>query len=681
MPIRSFSAAEYRGNSQVWTMLQQPDGVRLFGLYGGVAEYDGAVWHNLTSPQGSFRGLAQTPDGRVYYTASADIGLLAKSPDGTLKLESLLGAIPAAAQPAGPFAELAVFQGKLHLSTTKGVLRWDGHAFDRFWPMDGTTTARLSLVGDRLWFRRMGGARIYELRGDEWAPVIDDPFLQGKPVHFIVAGADGTPVLGIEPGGLFRPDGHGRVAKWSTPADSILSQAQLYAAAKLKDGSIAVGTFSDGLVIVSSDGQRARQVTMKDGLPSNLVEGIGTDLDGRVWLCTFNGIATFEWPPAYTLFDRRDGVDAAMIRSVRRSEGRLLLGGLGGVSTIEPSPVDQPFPASVGRVSSRDVMNSSSLAHASGRIYGGPSGLKTIRQGKPEVVLPLEDNLTTLQLATDNPDRILFGSQKGVGSATYREGRWQLDGYAAGFQQIVGAIHQTPDGTVWARSISGDGWRITTPKLASGAPDWSAAKIEPFTTIPGWPSAKQQDWIMTSFGADLTAFLPEGILVYNSTARRFEPDRRFDRRLTPPGTLYTLESDHGGIWCAIFPGGRRAGSRHAMGRFLFAADGQARWIPLRNDVGPALGALAAHEVVPDTDNPGIFWLRGLAAVMRLDLSRLESSPVPAAPLLRRIRRGERLLPINTDQELSLPWERAPLSFQFAAPLSGLNVRHCQHCQE
>ena len=84
----------------------------------------------------------------------------------------------------------------------------------------------------------------YELTGDTWVKIVDDPALQGKPVHFVVAGADGQPVLGIETIGLRRIGPDGSLVPWTTPADSILAQAQLYAAATLRDGSIAIGTRS-----------------------------------------------------------------------------------------------------------------------------------------------------------------------------------------------------------------------------------------------------------------------------------------------------------------------------------------------------------------------------------------------------------------------------------------------------
>ena len=659
-------------------MLQRPDGVRYFGFYGSIAEYDGTAWQGLTSALGSFRGFAQTPDGRVYYTSSGDVGWIDHTPEGTLLLQSIVAALPAEALPAGPFAELVVHAGKLYLSTTKGVVRWDGEKATRFWPLPGTRTSRLSAVGDRLWFRRMGGTELLELRDDEWVKVVDEPALQSKNVQFVVEGANHTPIVGVEPGGLFQVESTGRLTPWSTPADPVLNQAQLYSALTLKDGTIAVGTFSDGLVLVSNDGRNARQITMRDGLPSNLVQGVSADRDGRVWLCTFNGIATFEWPPVFTIFDQRDSVDASITRSVRRYDGQLLLGGLGGLAAIEPAPAGALGSPRVVRVSARDTTNSEPIAHSSGMIHGGPGGLKTVREGKPRTVLPIEDNILFLERSVENPERIILAGQKGVGSALYQNGQWRFEGYANGYTQLSTQVRQSRDGAIWTHSVVGDGFRITTPKLADGAPDWTHAKVEPFTEIPGWPKTKSSDWAIVNTPAGLTVLTNEGILVFNPTAHRFEPDTRFDRSLTPAGALFTLLDDQTGIWCVIFPDGRRAGGRNAMGRFLFDDSGKARWIPLREDISQTLGALAAHDVVPDSANPGIYWLRGLSSVMRLDVPRLAEPTPPTAPLLRRIKRGDTFLALpQNGTTIQLPWAAAALTFQVAAPLSGLIGARCE----
>jgi len=676
--VHRFSADEYGANPQVWTMIQRSDGVRYFGCYGGVAEFDGATWQALPSALGSFRGFAQTPDERVYFTATSDVGWIDHTADGALRLQSILPALPPEALPAGPFAELAVFAGKLHLSTTKGVVRWNGAAVDRFWPLPGARTARINVSGGRLYFRRMGTTEILELRGDEWVKVVDDPELAGKGVQFIVSTADGAPVVGVEPGGLFRVGAEGRLTHWSTPADGILNGAQLYSAATLRDGAIAVGTFSDGLVLLSPDGLQARQVTLRDGLPSNVIQGIGTDRDGRVWLGTYNGIATFEWPPVFTVFDQRDGVDAAMIRSMARYDGRLFLGGIGGVAVIEPRAPGQLDAAHVVRSAALESVNSAPVSHRSGTIHGGPGGLKTLQNGKPQVLLALEDNVMFLEPAAENPDRLLFAGQKGVGSVLYRDGRWQLEGYAAGYGQVSIIVRQAADGSYWARTASGDGYRIRVPRLADGAPDWSRAEITPFSAIPGWLKEKSVEWTLVNTPAGLAAMTQAGILIYNSRAGCFEPDQRFDRSSRPPGALFTLLDEPKTIWGAVFPNGRRPGSRNAMGRFVFEQDGAARWIPLRADIAQALGALAAHEVNADATAPGIYWLRGLSRVMRLDLTRLDAPPPPHAPLLRGIRRDDQPLALPVPSTvLTLPWARSALTFQVAAPLSGLGDVRCE----
>ncbi len=675
--LRTYAPETYGSHSQVWAMIQHADGLRYFGCYGGVAEFDGMNWRALNLTLGSFRGFAATPDGRIYYTASADLGWIEPAPDGRTQLRSLLPDIPAELGPPGPFAELAVHRGQLHLSTTRGVGRWDGRKFDRTWTLPGESTARLTAVGDRLWFRRMGAAEILELRGEEWVKVVDDPRLAGQPVHFVVTDAAGRPVLGVERQGLLRVDDDGRLTPLSSPADAVLAQAQLYCGLALRDGSIAVGTFSDGLILISPDGASARQLTMADGLPSNLVQGLGTDRDGRLWICTYNGIATLEWPPLFTVFDRRDGLDASMVRSLRRHDGRMVLGGLGGVWEIAPVPAGSLLPPPLRRLSARHVINSDPIAHASGPIHGGPGGLLTLRDGRSEVLLAIQDNIIFLQRAAENPDRLIFAGQRGVGSALYENGAWRLEGYARG-PGTTTLVRQTPDGTLWARAVTGDGWRIQVDRLPSGAPDWASARSTPLAEIPGWPAEKSNEWTVSVTPAGLTAFTPQGVLRYDAAAGRFVPDTSLDRSLTPAGALYTLNDDAQGIWTAVFPDGRRPGGRNAMGRFVFGADGRATWVPLREDIARTLGALAAHEVVPDSLHPGIYWLRGLDAVMRLDATRLTPPPPPAAPLLRGWQRGETALALPGAEAPAFAWSREPIAFQFAAPWSEPGASRFEH---
>ncbi len=660
-------------------MTQRADGVRFFGYFGGVAEFDGAAWRQLALEIGSVRGLVVTPEQQLFLTASKELGWCDHDETGQLRFHSLKPVLPPEAGQPGPFAELAVHDGALHFTTTDAVVRWRNGRVDRVWPIGGKGTLRLAKVGEQLWVRRMTSPTVLALRGDEWMTVVDDPWLAGQRVNFIAtAGADRI-VFGISASGLYSPNAEGRLVRWTTPADTVLANAQLYAATTLKDGTLAIGTLSDGLMLIAPDGQRARQLTMADGLPSNFVEGLGTDLDGRLWLCTFNGIATLDWPTAFTVFDARAGIDPVTIRSLRRLDEQVVLGGNAGVFAIEPARDNTVHTASVRRVTAVVDFHGDAVTHASGRIYPASGGLKTLRDGQPVTVLALDDNVFSLDVSPADPDRVFFGSQKGVGSARYRDGQWHLEGYAANYTRSTNVVCAGADGSVWYRTILSEGWRVRPERTTDGGLDWSRPNAVPLTQIPGWPAQLDPFWNINKGSFGLIAFTSKGILRHDATADRFVPDPRFDRSLTPPGELYAVsEESPDGLWCIVFPEGRQAGRRHAMGRYQFEANNTARWVPLPDEVTVSLGAFAAHEVIADAQHPQVYWMRGTNAVGRLELAETTIPPPPHAPLLRRVLRGTMPQPLaGARQQREFAWARTALTFHYAAPFAGLGATRYQ----
>ncbi|MDP1578988.1 MAG: ATP-binding protein [Candidatus Didemnitutus sp.] len=677
--VRTYAPADYGGHYQVWSMTQRADGVRFFGYFGGVAEFDGAAWRQLALEIGSVRGLVVTPEQQLFLTASKDLGWCDHDETGQLRFHSLKPALPPEAGQPGPFAELAVHDGALHFTTTDAVVRWRNGRVDRVWPIGGKGTLRLAKVGEQLWVRRMTAPTVLALRGDEWITVVEDPWLAGQRVNFIAAAGADRIVFGLSASGLYSPGTDGRLARWTTPADSVLANAQLYAAATLSDGTLAIGTLSDGLVLIAPDGQRARQLTMADGLPSNFVEGLGTDLEGRLWLCTFNGIATLDWPTAFTVFDARAGIDPVTIRSLRRLDEQVVLGGNAGVFAIEPARDGTVQTASVRRVTAVVDFHGDAVTHRSGKIYPASGGLKTLRDGQLVTVLPMEDAVFAVGMHPSDPDRIYFGAQKGVGSARYRDGQWQLEGYAANLTASVNFVQVASDGTVWYRSIVSEGWRVQPARTADGGLDWSQPNAVPLTKILGWPAKLDAFWNITTSSFGLIGFTDQGILRYDAAHEKFTPDARFDRSLTPPGPLFTVsEETADGLWCIVFPEGRKAGRRHAMGRYLFEADGTARWIPLPDDLTVSLGAFAAHEVITDAQHPHVYWMRGTNAVGRLDLAKATTPAAPRAPLLRRVLRGTAPQPLaGVRPQREFAWARTALTFHYAAPHAGLGTTRFQ----
>ena len=662
--VRLFSPADYEAHYQVWTMTQDVGGLVYIGAFGGLLEYDGSTWRQLALDAGSVRELAFTADGRLWLSANNEFGWCDRDATGTLQFHSLRPAVPPAAGEIGGLPDMVAVGNDVWLTTAHGLVRWrDGQP--RFWPAAGGLSLRLYPLPGRLLRRSRGATAFQELRGEEWVTVLDDPALANRQVNFVRPAADGALIVGVNLAGLFRWH-DGRLTLWKTPASELLAKARLYCATNLHDGSLAIGTITEGLVLISADGTQARQLRIADGLPSDLIEGLGTDRAGRIWICTYNGLAVIEWPTPLTLFDRRAGFDLATVQTISRQNGRMQFGGISGVYGLTPAAAGSLLPAAVERTPGVELMSGSTLRHASGTLFPANGGIKRLGDPKEDFVLKLDDIVMSLAVSRHEPDRIFFGSRRGLGSARLVQGEWQLEGYAAGMAGTsVRSVSLDEGGAVWARAIDLRLWRL--PPDAAGAYDWSGAKPVRADAFPGWPETRGLRVAATMTPLGQVFFGGRAILRFDSAAQRFVPEDRFDRSHLPPGDLLPI-SDAGSaeIWCTVFTEGFVAGRRHVFGRFVFGADGRARWHDMPPGYAGIIGGFGVELAEPDPTHPGVVWLKGTNAIGRLDVAQLPAPATPVSPSIRRVLSGERRLPLTAGR-VQLPWSQAPLVVQFAAP--------------
>ncbi len=660
--LRLFSPADYEAHYQVWSMVQGPEGIVYVGAFGGLLEYDGSTWRHLPIDSGSVRELVLTRDGRLWAAANNDFGWCDRDAAGGLRFHSLRAAVPRAAGAIGPMPDLVEAGDEVWLTTANGIVRWRGER-PTFEALEGKASARLYQVADRLLMRRRGATMVSERRGDAWVPLIDDPALADRTVTFILPAADGALVLGLNQQGLWRW-AEGRLAPWPTPAAAALAGARLYCALALPDGTLVIGTVGEGLFLLAADGTRARRLRIADGLPSDLIEGLGRDRAGRVWVSTYNGMAVFDWPPALTLFDRREGFDLATIQTISWQENRLFLAGIGGVYGLAPAEPAGVAPARMERRRPAEVIAGDTLRHASGTLFPTNGGIKRLGGGADDFALKLDDIVMALALSRHDPDRLFFASGKGLGSARFVDGVWRLEGYGPALGSSVRLLKVDETGAVWARTMDSHFWRL--PPDAAGALDWSQVRPVRADTFPGWVPG---GWVRVSAAETplgLVFFSGRAILRFDAAAQRFVPEERFDASGRPPGDLLPISAPgREGLWCTAYVEGEVAGRRHGFGRFVFGGDGRARWEEMPADYAGIIGGFGVELAVADPTRAGVVWLKGTNAVGRLDLAHRPPMAPPAAPLIRRVRFGERRLALG--EPVRVAWGPVPLVVGYAAP--------------
>ena len=97
MPVlKNYSARDYNGGPQVWTILQDRRGVMYFGnSSGAMLEYDGVTWRKIFIPSSVVRSLAMDEAGKIWVGGNGNFGYLSPDAAGTLHFVSILDKVPA----------------------------------------------------------------------------------------------------------------------------------------------------------------------------------------------------------------------------------------------------------------------------------------------------------------------------------------------------------------------------------------------------------------------------------------------------------------------------------------------------------------------------------------------------------------------------------------------------------
>lgn len=139
---------------------------------------------------------------------------------------------------------------------------------------------------ERLWIGTTRGLAVVRDGTLQRVPLLGAQ--SGNKVRTIIEDSHGEIWVGSE-GGAHRVTG--RQSRWLTPSEG-LPEADVRAIAEVQPGELWFGTAGGGVAVWAGDFQRV--YTTAHGLPSDRVEGIVRDAEGRWWVATARGLAVWQ---------------------------------------------------------------------------------------------------------------------------------------------------------------------------------------------------------------------------------------------------------------------------------------------------------------------------------------------------------------------------------------------------
>jgi signal transduction histidine kinase/ligand-binding sensor domain-containing protein len=640
--IRNFTPSEYNAHSQNFAIVTGNSGLTYFGNFAGILQYDGEQWRLIPTENTSrVSALAKGDDGRIYAGATGEIGYLGADERGATAFVSLLagreGSYPAFGEVGNIFTagETTTFITRSHIIILKnGELA--------FHSVNGEVTGSWQVNGKIFFQERESGLMIFE--DSRIMPAEGGSFFtEALDIRAMLSVSDDSIMVATGSQGLFLLE-NGRVTASQAPVSDFLKKNLVTCGISLSDGTFALGTLRQGIVVTDKNGKALQWIDRKANLRNQFVQALYSPGNNILWTALNNGISLIEIPSRFTFFDDKSGLEGEVNQTIRFNN-TLYVATYQGLFYFDANDyVFRPF---------REIISSCrALLPVGNQLLAATSqGIFEVQGQKATLVK--EGFAMSLAASLTDPDLVFAGEMRGLFRLRKEGGTWkswQVDGEN---EEIV-QLQADNSGNLWGAALSRGIFML--------APDSREPRY--FSEAEGLTG--QAGLNIYPLRERMAVPTRNGVFLYNPETDRFEP-----------ASLLNLPDSSGVEWYSFIVG-NSDGS-------LWVNDGDETYIRLLYPQGgtytevtePFLpfSASVVRNVFNDTD--GISWLGGPDGLIRYNPAVVNNNILPGSTLIRKITTGSDSVIWygNTDgagqesqlSSLRLPYKNNSLRFDFSLP--------------
>lgn len=160
--------------------------------------------------------------------------------------------------------------------------------------------------------------------------------LKDQDVHVFLEGKNGKMWIGSDIGLFSYQDG---IINKEVRFNSKMTSGSIYTLISDQEGRIWVGTIGGGIFVFDNNGSLVSHLCMKNGFPTNRVNHIVQDMNGCIWVASYEGLIHIPDPKdmsMFFLYDSRKGLKENNIRAIQQDlQGNLWVSTSIGISCFD----------------------------------------------------------------------------------------------------------------------------------------------------------------------------------------------------------------------------------------------------------------------------------------------------------------------------------------------------------
>jgi len=312
-PINIFSPEMYGAENQNWAITQAPNKFIYVANNEGLLEYNGANWQLYPTPNETIMRSVKSFEDKIYTGFYMGFGYWVKNDFGLLEYTSIVKEQNIKMLQDEQIWEIFELDGYIIFKSLERI-----YLFNLKTNTINTISAerkilKLAIVDGIIYFQE-NTKGVYRIENGVSKLVSDDKILKENKIVDIFLKDEKLLFLTQEKGFFFLDNN--QIKPWKTLSNDFLLDKTIYSANHLKDGSIAIGTISDGLIYISKEGKLNYQVTQALGLSNNTVLSIFEDFDSNIWLGLDNGINTINLTSPFKLYEKKNNFWGTIYASI-----------------------------------------------------------------------------------------------------------------------------------------------------------------------------------------------------------------------------------------------------------------------------------------------------------------------------------------------------------------------------
>ncbi len=422
-PLKNFAPADYGGENQNWEISQGNDQIIYVANSQGLLRYNGSRWDLYPLPNESIVRSVKVLGDKIYTGGYREFGYWQYNAVGMLEYTSLSQGITGDLLPDEEFwnilrsGRFIVFHSLERLYTYNpedGTLKWVDTQ---------SSLPSVFSIGQSVYFQRPGEGLFSIENGRADLKYDFSAFQDDEVVNMFERG--GRRLVLTRKRGFFTIEGE-QVIPWATALNSTLSGITVYSAISLKNGGFALGTISDGLVLLDKDGRLQFRINLEKGLRNNTVLSLSETEDSTLWLGLDNGISFINLSSPFHIYQDYSGYIGSVYATAEH-DGFLYMGTNQGLYQRELD-LEEDFelvPGTEGQVWALELIDDTLFC-------GHHAGTFIIDKGKAVRVIPIPGTWDFTSIP-ENPNLVLQGSYSGLYVLERRGSSWSLRNKIRGF--------------------------------------------------------------------------------------------------------------------------------------------------------------------------------------------------------------------------------------------------------